>query len=250
MKYLIDTKRLSIWWSAQNLNKYGSIWREGRGWLYINSLCFGLSWYFLGRSSTAMDIELGGEEEFKFHIAIYRLFAFWFTISQILPRRWTRNWKWWDHSWGRCFGVTIHHGAIWVDIFCDTMDSGHNRFWWQDVSINYIDLLLGQSHHTKKVLDKGFVEVPLPEGIYITRWTKELHTWKRPRWFADRVTIFDLEPQTPIPVPGKGENSWDMDDDAIERMSCSAHNLAEAVGKLVASALDTRQRYGWEETAR
>ena len=63
---------------------------------------------------------------------------------------------------------------------------------------------------------------------------RDPHVWHR----------VEIEPGAPIPVPGKGENSWDMGDDHIHSTSVAGQNVSEAIGKLVASALSTRQRHG------
>jgi hypothetical protein len=53
-----------------------------------------------------------------------------------------------------------------------------------------------------------------------------------------------ITPDTPIPFPGKGENSWDCGEDATHSMTCNATNEQEAVAKLVASVLNDRYRHG------
>lgn len=57
----------------------------------------------------------------------------------------------------------------------------------------------------------------------------------------------------PIPVPGKGENSWDCDDDAIHSSHGPHSTVHQAVAALVASVYRDRTRYGsgpeWQPTA-
>jgi hypothetical protein len=48
----------------------------------------------------------------------------------------------------------------------------------------------------------------------------------------------------PIPVPGKGENAWDMEDDAIHSMGCVANSVDDAIIKLLNSVNRDRVRYG------
>jgi hypothetical protein len=54
----------------------------------------------------------------------------------------------------------------------------------------------------------------------------------------------EITPDKPIPVPGKGENSWDCDDDASYGMTCAAQTPAEAVAHYSASIQRDRQRHG------
>jgi hypothetical protein len=68
----------------------------------------------------------------------------------------------------------------------------------------------------------------MPEGKYPAHVKRERRTWKRPRWFTPLVREYwDVDVESGIRVPGKGENSWDCDDDAIFASSFSV-NKAEA----------------------
>jgi hypothetical protein len=49
---------------------------------------------------------------------------------------------------------------------------------------------------------------------------------------------------TPIPHPGKGENSYDCEDDATYSLTTEARNEAEAIGAMVATVMRSRQKYG------
>ena len=46
-----------------------------------------------------------------------------------------------------------------------------------------------------------------------------------------------------IPVPGKGENSWDCGEDATFSLSCPSTTISEAIGEMVKSCMRTRERY-------
>lgn len=52
-----------------------------------------------------------------------------------------------------------------------------------------------------------------------------------------------MKMEEPVPVPGKGENDWDCGDDAIHGSTFAATTIPEAIGKMVGSAMRTRERY-------
>jgi hypothetical protein len=49
-----------------------------------------------------------------------------------------------------------------------------------------------------------------------------------------------IEAPSGVPIPGKGENSWDLDDDAIYGMTSGAKSVKEAVSKFMESVRKTR----------
>lgn len=119
---------------------------------------------------------------------------------------------------------------------------------WRDGSLNVHDLLLGRIDYSSKVLQEQEVLVPLPERSY--RWKVQIVEvrHKRPRWPWDRVTVCahcDALEGEQIPVPGKGENSYDLDDDALHGMGCPASSVSEAVGAIVRNVTGTRLKRGW-----
>lgn len=254
LKYLpIEFReKYDLWFSSQNLNEKrnglkGSKWRHGRCWLHALGNCIGLEWAFFWNSSTAIGMTVGGEEDLSLHIAIWRLFSFHLSVNQIIPRKWRRDLKWWDKSWGRTTDIRIFDGHIWFNIFNDTT-GWNSKNKWQEFNFSFEDFFLGKTRHSKKVMDTGITRLAFLEGSYAVKWEKVAHEWRRPRWFTQRLVRYNLDMKDrPIPVPGKGENSWDLDDDAIYSTSVVANNLSEALAKLTESVLRTRERYGWTD---
>lgn len=247
--WLDDT--LNIRWHSQNLNttcgkETGSIWRYGRGWLWFGNNNIGLQWTFFKGGSTGINFDIGGEDEFQFSIRLRPLFGLYFSLSRLLPYKWTHDWKWYDHGWGRETGISIHDGTVWFNIFSDqTGWSDQKR--WQEFNFGYVDFLLGRSQTSTEQIDAGEIVIAFPEGNYIVKYKQELRYWWRPRWPFGRTAriLFDLDMEdNPIPVPGKGENSWDIGEDAIWSTGTSADTLAEAVGRLTQSVYRDRIKYG------
>lgn len=258
----------SIWYHSQNLNTRtddhgrtvdrGSMWIEGRAWLHIKSFCIGFSWCTLRKARftiIGLSLNSGDGNQIQFELGIPWLLTFWLTFESplfklIMPGIWTKSYvrpgEMWFMPVEREMGISIHDGIIWFRLWSNPLEWDSRQPWWWEFNFDYVDFILGKSKTETRVVDQGQVNVPMPEGNYLVKYEKLLKINKRPRWFAQKWTAFDLDLLKPIPIPGKGENSWDLDDDAIHNMYCPAATLEEAVGKLIASALRTRRRYGWE----
>jgi hypothetical protein len=65
----------------------------------------------------------------------------------------------------------------------------------------------------------------------------------RKRWFTQVNYSAEVEPRTPIPYQGKGENSWDCGEDGLHSMMGPAQNLEEAIAATVRSVLGSRRKY-------
>lgn len=115
--------------------------------------------------------------------------------------------------------------------------------WWRRTFVHLTDRLLGKVTHTSKEIDRREVEIPFPEGVCKALVTIERVTFRRPGWPYPRVIfVGNVTPAKGPVVPGKGENSWDCEDDALHGMSCRAADVEEAAGKFLASVLHDRQR--------
>lgn len=88
--------------------------------------------------------------------------------------------------------------------------------------------------------------VAMPEGNYPCLVAFERVTWGRRRWPWSRKTRThaDVEMLIPVPEPGKGENSWDIDDDATYALSGAFRTVADATAAVASSAMRRRESYG------
>jgi hypothetical protein len=164
--------------------------------------------------------------------------------------------------------VSFHGRAVWWELWHDKWGwtSGTPR--WRSGNWHWWDAITGKPVMTKDVVE-GPVEadVPMPEGCY--RCTVEIvkRTWKRPRWPWPKVAygyMLDVisrpgpdgpyipEPDDDgkrrdgyIPVPGKGENSWDCGPDGTFGQSGPGRTVEQAIVGVVESVLrDRRRRVG------
>lgn len=94
------------------------------------------------------------------------------------------------------------------------------------------------------------VMVPLPEGgcpVSVTLERFLTYRSRFPRLTAEESRtatvelIFDPDAKWPM-IPGKGENSYDLDPDCIYKMSLPARSVAEAVGGYVTAVMRDRER--------
>jgi hypothetical protein len=220
---------------------------DKRYWLHWGRAC----WYLelvtgIKQRHCHADIEIGGDEnDIKISVGIPFLFAFWFGVEGLLP------YKWLPRDWGRTTGIKLYEEYLWIDIWRD--DSGWTeQKKWQHISINWKRILFGRDRLTKTDLATEYLEVVLPEGRYKAKVNITQFKWTFKRFKKPLVIIrSDVQPEIPIPIPGKGENSWDIDDDAIYSFSTAIsnpHYAAEALAKDVMETRRKRAGYDWMPT--
>lgn len=148
----------------------------------------------------------------------------------------------------RQFRIATHDGAFWWETpLADPNGGPSDEPWYVRGSIHVVDLLLGKPE-TKVIKTEGptRVEINMPEGVYTGTCEIERRLIGRSRWFSTPQTIARIGLDAPhgIPFPGKGENSYDLDDDAIYTFSTEARSPADAVGQLVGRVLHLRWSRG------
>jgi len=133
----------------------------------------------------------------------------------------------------------------------DPMESRSVDPKWGMFTLNFKRMITGRHKYTVALLTSGPCEVILPENRYQATFKVERQTWLYPRWMVakqrDLITV-DIDGKG-IPIPGKGENSWDCGDDAIRSVSSStdydnpAFTIQHALKDLAIDVLKRRQRY-------
>lgn len=235
----------------------GHGWRHGRAWLTAIGVDLRLEWVLLRLGWPSIGIGGDMEDGFKAHIAL-PLLSLCFAIS--LPFAWFKAWAYVNDN--RNADIRMFDGTIWISLWANEMCQRYGKdvsFWHPDkrrITLRVDDWLMGTRTHTSREIEKAAVLVPMPERSY--RWTASLHAgeWGRSRWpFKMRLLTVKLDcaEGEQIPVPGKGENSWDCGQDATYSMSCAARTVEDGIGALVASAMRTRAERGgrnWAPEAR
>lgn len=156
---------------------------------------------------------------------------------------------------GRTTGIRLHEDHLVVQFECDDSEwvwdgPRHGRQW----SCFLLDKLLGAARHSSRDRSAVVETLALPELTYYCDVRLHTDTWKRPRWpFRLVLEKATVRPWVAIPVPGKGENSWDQGDDAVREFTCVARDVAEAIDQLRESIERTRFERGgadWRPAAR
>lgn len=149
------------------------------------------------------------------------------------------------------FRIAKDHGKleVWMP-----RNGGHRRGtpWWRYSYVNWERFFCGQVKSSQEIIDDGTTIIPMPEANYSAGYETRKYTNVWPTRFGrfrspavHYMTV--VEPTTPVPIPGKGENSWDCDDDALHSVSVAGCSVEAAVAKVVETALSTRKKYGGQQ---
>lgn len=258
--------------------KEGRLWKEGRCWLdnsqeyeddqgkyhYRRETWTARAEWGVGRKSCRLALEFGtgdADRGITFSFAVPLLFSIWLELdspwSGSVCRRWlpTRVSRvcgeevtFYDP---RVISLRVFDWAIWWDLWMHPDEWKANEPWYRRENFRPIDFLFGRLDYSKEDISSGTALVPMPEGCYEATYKIEYCEWTRKRWpwFPLKKTRLCADIKVPggIPVPGKGENSWDCGDNAVFGLSCSAQNRWEVIGQLVTSVMRSRIRYGGSE---
>ena len=254
-------KRSHFHWQNTNqrpgdgYNATGNPLREGRAWLNFGDvLRIGWSWSL---KSTFCHIKFGvggSEGELDWAIAIPYL-AFWFHLGGTMmnaPIRWfgcdydSNSGKGADiYGMDRVVEASIHHWGFYGKVWSKEMSWSSSDPWWMHWHLDFKDFLLGRTKYESKVLEKRAVKIPMPEKTYDATVDFTCDSWKRPRWpWPLIITRVKFDVPGGIPIPGKGENSWDCGPDLTGSLTAPARSIEDGIGLVVSSALDTRKRRG------
>lgn len=240
----------------------GRLWRYGRLYATVYDKRererFGLhtSWHLKPRNAAALEMTVGGgdsDREITGHIELFGM-AFWLTFDSLPRRLCERILPGHDFGWnGRTTriteatrtGIAWHDGTLWWHGWAPDATFRSTDPWWMRWTFDPKDFLLGRHDFKKEILRTEETVIPMDGREYPARVSFEQHTWKRPRWPFTRTRRYaHIELDSPPTFPGKGENSWDIDDDAILAMGCEARTVSEAVGAYITAVLRNRERYG------
>lgn len=238
-----------------------------------------------GSRSIACELEVGGDErDLTLRLALWWV-SLYVVLAGLIPWSWRRQSYAWaqrraavlggyahelDPLGGRTTGVRVFEGSIWLDLWRDPdgwraedtpsirrvrgrwqVTRGHwpwNGLGWS-WTLRVADWLLGRVRHQ---VDAGWTRVVpttvrLPEGDYAATATTERVRWGRRWWWGRWQYRTTIEVPGGLPIPGKGENAWDCDDDATYAHSFAAEPSPpvwerEHADRMALDVLRTRQR--------
>jgi hypothetical protein len=143
-------------------------------------------------------------------------------------------------------GVSIHDWTIRWTPWGRSMEWRASDPWWvRGVCFDIVDFVFGRMRYVTEDIKTDIpLLIPMPEGTYKAVAKISRNTWKRPRWFARTRIYTDVQIPKGIPFAGKGENSWDCEDDGLFGYSSEGESLEKAIAKGVDSVLKSRRKYG------
>lgn len=198
--------------------------------------------FFLNKScSKSITLEISGfkshpsiywqmdasDNEATFHIGLF--IGLWISIEGILPSKWfPKNYE------SKSIQFAFHNWSFWWDLWMDDNCWSRNDPKWRRGNIDFQKLFIGKHNCERTELSQSDQTISMIEGNYnvVVKEEQRIDTW--PRWFTKKSTSWQVEAgyyengefvSCPIPVEGKGENSYDCDEDATYSMSFPAKGL-------------------------
>lgn len=240
-------------WQNLNEDRRGRVkglpW-HGRAWLRFgdvnDSHSRRVEWVLGWPRSIRAMLDLDANDDSHVTLGISFLVATLYLSATVPYRHWFRRLL--PRNEGRSIGFYIDGNSLHVSLWePEGSWSRSNPKWWS-THVFLDDFFLGEAKHSEVVLEARDALIPLPEKNYQARVEIVEASWARPRWFTKKLLRFHVEIPDGIPIPGKGENSWDCGDDATYGLTATGSTVSEAVAKVVASILRTRERragLGW-----
>ncbi|MGB3203744.1 MAG: hypothetical protein WBB28_02010 [Crinalium sp.] len=143
--------------------------------------------------------------------------------------------------------IRFFEGLLWINLWHDDGGYEGDRFSWQQIVIHFDDIVLGKEVYAQGEKEYSTAIIDLPEKRYLVDIAIYPSSWKRPRWKKVTVTNVDITPKEPIPIPGKGENNYDQDENASYSATIRASSVEEALTIYTDSILRDRLRHGGED---
>ena len=192
-------------------------------------------------SGLEVSLVVGGNKQITVHLRLL-LFSLYISFDMW---KWLKKWKVFSRYPGRELSFGFYdwawHWNVWTNQ--DEWDSKTPK--WRDGYFSIPDFVLGKTECTTVKHDPISATVSLPEGNYPVTVIFETRTWKRPRWPLARVRSgADVDSEQGIPIPGKGENSWDCGEDAYHSIGTSATTIEEAIAYTIEVVTERRLKYG------
>lgn len=240
--------RIRSHWHNDSADRKPGAWpRSARWWLHWPGNCLHIEYnLFARRCALSVDLK-DDEDDLVIHIAIPLLIQLFVCLGhckpllKILGLTWqqVKNKDTWYYR--REIGFSVHDGGLWLYPWINPHEGGRGRR--NAICIDPKNILLGRAQYSSRNIKEIETEIIMPEGRYPATVELFVSEWRRPRWpWAERLMRADIEIPGGIPIPGKGENSWDCDDDAIFSMVCPAATVAEAKQAVYQSAMRDRLR--------
>lgn len=200
-------------------------------------------WYLKGNRSISVEVAGwrshpsiyvrvdGSERDVCFHFALG--FGIWITFERFLPKSWYPTY---ESSYGhgrigeeREISLSFHGGCFWWDFWVsEEWSSWTKNKTWRKGCWHIVDLIKGKHKCERNEIHRDEHVLPFYEGNYNVEVIKYLRIDKWPRWPTRKMVSWEVKAgyykdgkfiDKPIPVEGKGESSYDCDEDATWSMT-------------------------------
>ncbi len=178
------------------------------------------------------------DEGIQLHWSIPNLFSIFLTIShpildKIMPKL------------EKEIGINWNKDTLYISLWSNLHEWARSDPWWWGFKICPVDLFCGRAKYSEENKRRYNTDLVLPEGVYQAGVVEYDAIWKRQRFAKNKVAHrYDLTFTPPVPIPGKGESSWDLDDDAILESTITANSLEEAIRREKTHIVKSRWRHG------
>lgn len=216
--------------------------RKGRGVLYLTErLSVSAEWHWFTMRWFHVGLQVGGWGDDDATLACCPcLWGLYLSVDG-LPK-WLRRWL--PEEEREC-SLGVHDGCVWINPWTRVHEWRSKDPWWRKGLVLHVDdWLRGRRDYKAEVLQERDVLVPMPEGSYPARARLERCTWSRKRWWSLVLKRVTIDVDNGIPHEGKGTESYNCGEDGTYSLTCPADTIEEGIGKLVASVLESRKRYG------
>ena len=183
-------------------------------------------------------------------------FGAWATVE--LPWSWTKRIPGWPMHDSRTLGLNSSGGRLRLLLGREDFGTyyGQPKRWmprWirnRELCLFNFDWIVGRDKVSREQLEGPtrmlFTVGEWPGDEYTVEVSRERMTWRN-RVRSITRTYWDVKTpdgEKAPPIPGKGENSWDIDDDGIYGSSYDTPTVEEAFAKFRESVIKSRRRYG------
>jgi hypothetical protein len=187
----------------------------------------------------------GADDDLSFHLGC-GLFSLWLSLEGVFSRAFKYRKVGKHYVDDNEVSLRFFHQGVWWMFWMSPNESSSKDPKWRRGSWYPLDTIFGRKNYSSQAIRTSNIVIPMPEGQYAATVELTEDTWQRPRawWTSHRLQRAHIDCERGIPHPGKGENSYDCEDDATYGLTTEAANEAEAIGKMVASVMRSRQKYG------
>lgn len=191
----------------------------------------------------------GDEGDITFHIAFF--VGIWVSFERFIPRSWYPTYE--SKTYGKLpaereFSLSFHGGRFWWNFWVsDEWSSWTKNKTWRKGCWRIVDWIKGKHQYSRVEAGKDYLLLPFFEGIYNVEVIKYERIDKWQRWPSRKMVSWEIKAgyyddkgefiEKPIPVEGKGENSWDCDEDATYSMSFPGHPFKKNIKSSYDAAL-------------